>query len=138
MVADRGVAQGLLSDGQSFTAGQLQRCLRRQDPGFDLSATIPSTLRVLSSDKRAKKPSETLFRAVAQLAQSRGASPDEVLHVGSNLGRDIAPAKKIGFRTALFAGDRNSLVATREQLKNPATRPDVLITELPQIVEVLG
>ena len=93
--------------------GQLQRCVRRQDPGFDLTATIPSTLRVLSSDKKARKPSETLFRAAAHAAAARGINPGEVLHVGSNLARDIAPAKRAGFMTALFAGDRNSLVATR-------------------------
>jgi FMN phosphatase YigB (HAD superfamily) len=59
------------------------------------------------------------------------------LHVGSNLMRDIAPAKKHGFRTALFAGDRNSLAATPAQLQDSALRPDALITELPQVVELL-
>ena len=47
--------------------------------------------------RRAKKPSETLF--IAPLRRQRGAkgvSPDEVLHVGSNLGRDIAPRKRLG------------------------------------------
>jgi FMN phosphatase YigB (HAD superfamily) len=96
------------------------------------------TLRVISSDKRARKPSETLFRAAAQAAAGRGLSPGEVLHVGSNLARDIAPAKRAGFLTALFAGDRNSLAATSKQLKDPASRPDALLTELPQILEVIG
>jgi FMN phosphatase YigB (HAD superfamily) len=138
LVADRGVAQGLLADGQCFTAGQLQRCLRQQDPGFELDAVIPSTLRILSSDKKARKPSDTLFKAAVQAVAAKGISPGEVLHVGSNLTRDIAPAKKHGFHTALYAGDRNSLSATPEQLKDPATRPDVLLTELPQILEVIG
>src|SRR5262245_30565017 len=138
LVAERGVVQGLLADGQCFTAAQLRRCLRQQDPGFELDATIPSTLRVLSSDKKARKPSETLFKAALQAVAAKGISAGEVLHVGSNLVRDIAPAKKLGFRTALFAGDRNSLSATAEQLKDPATRPDVLLTELPQILEVIG
>jgi len=137
MTAERGIVQGLLADGQCFTAGQLQRCLGRQDPGFRLAAVIPSTLRVISADRRARKPSESLFRAAAQAAAARGFAPGDVLHVGSNLARDIAPAKRIGFRTALYAGDRNSLVATKDQLKDSATRPDVLITELPQIIEVI-
>jgi FMN phosphatase YigB (HAD superfamily) len=138
LTAERGVVQGLLADGQCFTPGQLQRCLRQQDRAFELDATIPLTLRVVSSDKKARKPSETLFRAAAQAALARGIGPGEVLHVGSNLARDIAPAKKAGFHTALFAGDRNSLAATPEQLKDPATRPDALLTELPQILEVIG
>jgi FMN phosphatase YigB (HAD superfamily) len=136
--ADQGVLQGLLGDGQCFTAGQLQRGLRQQDPDFDLNSVVPAAFRVLSAEKRAKKPSETLYKAAIQAAGSKGISPSEILHVGSNLTRDIAPAKKHGMRTALFAGDRNSLSATPDQLKDPATRPDVLITELPQVLEVLG
>jgi hypothetical protein len=31
LTADRGIIQGLLADGQSFTCGQLQRCLKQQD-----------------------------------------------------------------------------------------------------------
>ncbi len=138
LLADRSVTQGLLGDGQCFTVGQLQRGLRQQDPGFELGGVIPESLRIISADKKAKKPSETLFKAAVAAASARGISPSEVLHVGSNIARDIAPAKKLGFRTALFAGDRNSLAATPEQLKDPATRPDVLLTELPQILEVIA
>ncbi|MCE9563434.1 MAG: HAD hydrolase-like protein [Planctomycetes bacterium] len=138
LLADRSITQGLLGDGQCFTVGQLQRCLKQQDPGFELAAVMPETMRLISSDKKAKKPSETLFKAAVQAASARGISPSEVLHVGSSLTRDIAPAKKVGFRTALFAGDRNSLVATPEQLKDPATRPDVLLTELPQILDAIA
>jgi hypothetical protein len=41
-------------------------------------------------------------------------------------------------RTALFAGDTESLQATPEQLKDRATRPDVLLTDLEQLGEVVG
>jgi len=138
LVADQSITQGLLGDGQCFTVGQLQRGLKQQDPGFELNAVTPESLRIISGEKKAKKPSETLFKLAVQAASARGISPGEVLHVGSNLVRDIGPAKKVGFRTALFAGDRNSLAATPEQLKDPATRPDVLLTELPQILEVIS
>lgn len=138
LTADQGLVQGLLTDGQCFTVGQLRRCLRQQDPGFEVDGVIPATMRLVSADKKAKKPSDTLFKAAVQVAAARGISPSEILHVGSSLTRDIAPAKKHGFRTALFAGDRHSLVAAPEQLKDPAFRPDVLLTELPQILEVIG
>ena len=65
-------------------------------------------------------------------------TPPQVLHVGSRLLLDLAPAKKLGMRTALFVGDKESLQATKEQLKDPATRPDALLTELPQIAELVG
>jgi putative hydrolase of the HAD superfamily len=99
---------------------------------------FPSSLRIISVEKKAKKPSETLFKAAAQAAEAKGIDPGEVLHVGSNVNRDIVPAKKIGFKTALFAGDKSSLSATPEQLKDSASRPDVLLTELTQILEVIG
>ena len=137
-LADRGATQGLLADGQCFTAAQLQRCLRQQDPAFALDAVIPPALRLISAEKKARKPSDTLFGAAVEVAEGRGLAPAEVLHVGSNLARDIGPAKKRGFRTALFAGDKASLSATGEQLKDPALRPDALITELPQVLELIA
>ena len=41
-------------------------------------------------------------------------------------------------RTALFAGDKESLQATKEQLSDPAMRPDVLLTELEQIADIVN
>lgn len=130
--------QGLLADGQCFTPGQLFRCLKQQDPDFEPAPAFPANLRFISAERKAKKPSDTLFKLAAQALAEKGIRPGEVLHVGSNLARDIGPAKKHGFRTALFAGDRNSLAATPEQLKDPATRPDVMLTELPQVLEVIA
>ncbi len=138
LASDQGMLQGLLADGQCFTAGQLERCLKLQDPTFDMDAVFPSSLRIISVEKKAKKPSETLFKAAAQATEAKGIDPGEVLHVGSNVNRDIVPAKKMGFKTALFAGDKNSLSASPEQLKDSASRPDVLLTELTQILEVIG
>jgi hypothetical protein len=129
--------QGLVADGQCFTFGQLQHCLKKQDAEFDANAAFPPSLRFISAERKAKKPSDTIFKAAVQALSEKGIRPGEVLHVGSSLPRDIAPAKKHGFRTVLFAGDKNSLVATGDQLKDPAMRPDVMITELSQVLEVM-
>jgi len=137
-VGDGGRVQGLLADGQCFTAAQLQRSLNAQSPDFPLGNYLPPAFRFLSAERNARKPSDTLFRAAVAALAGRGVAPHETLHVGSSLARDIAPAKRHGFRTALFAGDKASLVADKDQLKDPATRPDVLLTDLAQIAEVLG
>jgi FMN phosphatase YigB (HAD superfamily) len=68
----------------------------------------------------------------------KGISPAEVLHVGSRVTQDLVPARRLGMHTALFAGDRASLQATPEQLKDPNARPDILLTEPAQIAEVVG
>jgi hypothetical protein len=41
-------------------------------------------------------------------------------------------------KTALFAGDKESLRATAEQFKDPAFRPDLLLTELAQLPQAFG
>jgi FMN phosphatase YigB (HAD superfamily) len=133
----RGVAQGLLADAQCFTIVQLQRGLAAQDESARLDELIDPGLRVLSCEEKARKPSERLFRRMLELLGQRGVEPGEVLHVGSRVAQDIVPARRLGLRTALFAGDKASLQATPEQLKDPASRPDVLLTGLDQILEVV-
>jgi FMN phosphatase YigB (HAD superfamily) len=136
-VAESGLAQGLLADGQPFTAVQLQRGLAAQE-AVNLDDLIDPELRTLSFEVRGRKPSERLFRHALQKLAQRGVTSDQVLHVGSRVSQDIVPARRLGMKTALFAGDRASLQATPEQLKEPAGRPDVLLTELSQITEVVS
>ncbi len=93
---------------------------------------------MLSCDVRGRKPSERLFRHALTALADRGIEPSEVLHVGSRIIQDIVPARRLGMRTALFAGDKTSLQATPEQLKEATSRPDVMLTELSQISEVVG
>src|SRR5262249_54100599 len=137
-VAAAGLAQGLLADAQSFTLVQLQRGLAAQDPEARLEGLLSEGLTFLSYEARTKKPSERLFRQPLSPLPERGISPGQVLHVGSRLQQDLAPARRLGMRTALFAGDRCSLQATAEQLNQPANRPDVLLTKLKQIADVVG
>ncbi len=136
-VAARAIKHCLLADAQCFTIVQLQRCLAQQDDSARLDALIDPGLRALSCEQRARKPSERLFRHLLELLEKHDIGPSEVLHVGSRIDQDIVPARKLGMRTALFAGDKASLQATPEQLKDPASRPDVLLTELSQITEIV-
>jgi len=137
-LADAGIAQGLLADGQCFTPTQLARGLATQDETVQLDAVMPAANRVLSFQHRARKPSDLVFQAAVEAMGVLGFEPHEILHVGSSLPRDVGPAKKWGMRTALFAGDRASLVATGDQLKDPRYRPDALLTDLSQVAQVVG
>ncbi len=133
----RGLVQGLLADAQPFTPLQLQRGLEAQQPGLRLDDVLDEGLRFLSCELRARKPSERLFRQAKSALAERGVGAEDVLHVGSSVTRDLIPARRAGFRTALFAADKGSLQATPEQLRDPAGRPDVLLTELDQLTEVI-
>jgi hypothetical protein len=136
-VAGSGLTQGLLADGQCFTPLQLQRGLAAQDAGVMLDALLSDGPCSLSYDIRGQKPSPRLFRHALDQLKAHGVEPSQVLHVGSRITQDIVPARRLGLRTALFAGDKASLQATPEQLKDPAQRPDVMLTDLNQIAEVL-
>jgi FMN phosphatase YigB (HAD superfamily) len=95
-------------------------------------------LRILSYEQRARKPSERLFGRLLEVLRQRGLEPEQVLHIGSRMNADMVPAKRLGLRTGLFAGDKASLQATIEQLKDSLTRPDVLLTDLEQIADVVS
>jgi hypothetical protein len=137
-VSEKGLRQGLLADGQCFTTVQLQRGLAEQDSEANLSGWLSEGLTVLSGDLRGRKPSERMFRQALAALSDVGVEANEVLHVGSRVQQDLVPARRLGMRTALFAGDKASLQATPEQLKEPSSRPDVLLTDLSQLTEVVG
>jgi FMN phosphatase YigB (HAD superfamily) len=65
-----------------------------------------------------------------------GLEPGQVLYVGSQPEEEIAPAKKRGFRTALFLGDKASADVSPDHLKQDRTRPDALLTRLEQVLDV--
>jgi FMN phosphatase YigB (HAD superfamily) len=134
----KGLLLGLVGDGQCFTALQLMRALGKQGKLAPLADLFDPELVVLSFDVGARRPSERLFRAAFSKLAARGISPGHVLHVGASLPNDLVPAKRLGFHTAMFAGDKTSVAATNEQLQDKSTRPDVMITELAQLAEVVG
>ena len=134
-LTNSGIVQGLLGEGQCFTPVQVARGLRAQDASLSPPWGDQVTL---SYECRGRKPSERLFRLALERLQTRDISANEVLHIGSRIKEDIVPARRLGMKTALFAGDKASLQATQEQLKDPNSRPDILLTELTQLLEVLG
>lgn len=85
--------------------------------------------------ERVAKPSPTLLGRL--LARNRW-EPATVLMVGNDLTKDVQPARSLGCRTALFAGDRRSLRADPAALHDPARRPDAILTHLDQLSAVLS
>jgi FMN phosphatase YigB (HAD superfamily) len=136
-VAANGLTQGLLGDAQFFTTLQLQRGLSQQDRSTQLDDLISPRFQILSHQVGVCKPSLQLFRQALAVLGQEGISPDQVLHIGSRIGHDLVPARRVGMKTGLFAGDKASLQATPEQLKDPASRPDVLLVQLDQITEIV-
>jgi len=85
------------------------------------------------------KPSQKLYSIAAdRLKQKLGLEVWECLYVGNDMRNDIWPAQAIGFKTALFAGDRLSLRLREDHPYCKDTRPDVIVTSLPELLSVIG
>src|SRR5262245_40220502 len=103
------VTLGLLGDAQCYSTLQLARALAKQGKLAALSDLFDPDVAALSYDVGARKPSERLFRKVIGQLAPRNIAPNQVLHVGANLPNDVIPARRLGFRTAVFAGDKASV-----------------------------
>ncbi|MGB0409197.1 MAG: HAD family hydrolase [Opitutales bacterium] len=127
----RGVVMSIISNAQFYTPFLFEAFLGHtiDELGFC------SDCNVWSYAELEGKPSQALYRLAAQrLNQHQGIEPNECLYVGNDMRNDIWPAQALGFRTALFAGDRLSL---RRRQDHPACKDlqaDLEITELSQIL----
>jgi FMN phosphatase YigB (HAD superfamily) len=131
------IQQGYLSDGQPFTLVQSLRALARQGELPPLSELFrPQTL-VLSSDVGARKPSRSLFAQAVSNLRGLGISAEQTLHVSCRLATDLAPAKAVGMKTALLAAEKSGLEVSSSLLKDAATKPDRLLTDLAQLSGML-
>jgi FMN phosphatase YigB (HAD superfamily) len=137
-VAEGGIRQCALADGQCFTLVQLTRALREQGTVNDVRNLLPDSLNTLSYEWGMRKPSISLYAQMILRFKEFGIEPNQIMHVGTRIHDDLAVAKSCGMRTVLFAGDKVSLKATAQDLKNPETRPDRLITALPQLRDILS
>lgn len=81
------------------------------------------------------KPSIFMFNAAVEKLEKIGVSVHSVLYIGNDMLNDIYPAKKAGFRTALFAGDARSLRLRENHPKCKDLSADIIITDLIQILD---
>lgn len=137
-VAEAGLRQGILSDGQAFTLVQLLRALRTQGTLPPLGQLFDLEHVTFSFQEGVRKPSPSLYESALEKLEEDGIRPRQVLHVGCRLRDDLAVAKRYGMRTALYAGERLSLRATKEDLQDAGMKPDRLMTELAQIRDILA
>jgi putative hydrolase of the HAD superfamily len=102
------------------------------------SSSWNTELTLLSFQIREGKPSVRLYERIRDAAEKMGMKSQEILYIGNDFCKDVAPAQKVGFRTGLFAGDARSLQAGPDGLPAALKRADVVLTELQQIDQVLS
>ncbi len=137
-IAESGRTQGLLADAQSFSYIQMLRALRQEGKLRSPEGWFAPNCLALSYRVGFRKPSKILFETSVKQFEKAGVSAGEILYISSRIRGDLGVAKKMGMKTALYAGDQASLEASPKDLKDAALKPDRLIVELRQVESVLG
>jgi FMN phosphatase YigB (HAD superfamily) len=136
-IAAKGLLQGVHANGQQATPVFLQRELAEQGRLTGLGELFDPALCVWSYETGVRSESARGMEALTQAVASKGLEPDAVLVIGSDMDRDLAPAKKAGFRTGFLAADRATAKVAPAQLKDDKTKPNVLFTAYEQVVKAL-
>lgn len=132
-LSNSGMDVGIISNAQFFTLPILSALFDAtiDEVGFD------SDLRFLSYDRHWAKPDPHLYELACDELRKRGITPEETVFVGNDLLNDVTPARAVGFRTALFAGDQRSLRMRTGDERVDGVTPDVIITDFRQLTECL-
>ena len=127
----QGMDLGLVSNAQFYTPLLFPALLGRsaEECGFE------PDLQFYSYRHGFAKPGMPLFALAVRALAQRGILPNHVLYVGNDMLNDIVPASRVGFRTALFAGDRRSLRLRQEDPRLAGVDATIVITDLAQLVE---
>ncbi len=85
----------------------------------------------------AKPSTDIFFSVISRLKKEFSINPDEILYVGNDMLNDVYSAKSAGINAALFAGDRRSLRLRKGDTAVKKIKPDLIITNLDQILELV-
>jgi putative hydrolase of the HAD superfamily len=131
---DRGIRLGLISNAQFFTPLLFDAFFGASPEalGFD-----PELL-TYSFEVGEAKPSPNLFTPATRRLLALGMKPENALYVGNDMLNDIFAARRAGFKTALFAGDRRSLRLREGDGRVQGIRPDRVIRNLKEVSFLVG
>lgn len=131
---EAGQKLGIVSNAQFFTPLAFEPLTGRPLEGWGFD---DPKLNIWSYEHREAKPGTYLYERCAEGLEARGIQTEEALFVGNDLRNDVWPAQKVGFKTALFAGDARSLRWRRDDPSVAAVQPDAVITDLRQLLEIV-
>lgn len=132
-LSSRGFELGIISNSQFYTPIAFEALSGRslEDLGFNLN------LLHWSYEESRKKPGLVFYESFLSKAKDElpDFSAENYLYVGNDMLKDVYPASELGMKTALFAGDARSLKWRKDNPRTRDLKPDIIITELKQILE---
>jgi putative hydrolase of the HAD superfamily len=128
------ISMGIISNAQFYTSCLFRWFLNAgpEELGFNADLIFYSYRYEMA------KPSPSLFEMAAATLKGGGIQPSAVLYLGNDMLNDIYPACNAGFQTALFAGDRRSLRLRRDDPRCRDLTPDMVVTDLGQLIELIN
>ena len=128
-------ALGIVSNAQFYTPIILKALAGQGSNGLPFAPDLCAW----SWQSGHAKPSTEIFRPVHEkLVVERQITPAEILYVGNDMLKDIKPATELGWKTALFAGDRRSLRLRQQDPALHGVRPWSVITNLLQLLDLVA
>lgn len=132
---DKQLKLGIISNSQFYTPIAFEALAEKSLDEFGFS----SELLHWSFDVAMKKPGLLFYEQFLSKAEKAfpQLKPENYLYVGNDMLKDIYPANHFGMKTALFAGDQRSLKWHRKDSRTKNLKPDLVITELIQLLNCL-
>jgi putative hydrolase of the HAD superfamily len=120
------LAMGFVSNAQFYTLHMFPGLLDQEpvDLGFE------PELQFFSFRHLRAKPDPFLYQLASKALAKRGILAEKVLYIGNDMLNDVWAAATVGFRTALFAGDRRSLRWRAGDPRLGSSQPDIVLTDL--------
>ena len=138
-LTEAGIVQGLLADAQSFSVVQILRALRRQGTLPPLGELFDLKCLTLSHREGVRKPSLSLYQTcLDRFGHIHDVQPHEILYVSCQLRDDLAVAKQLGMRTALYAVDKTDCSVEQSDMQDQDLRPDRLVTDLNHLCQIMA
>jgi len=129
----RNILMGIISNAQFYTPYLFDWFLDSNpiDLGFHPDLTL------YSYKFGYAKPSTFMFQVATNRLKNRLIPPQSTLYIGNDMLNDIYPARLVGFKTALFAGDARSLRLRKDDPKCNDLTVDLFITDLIQLIDYI-
>jgi putative hydrolase of the HAD superfamily len=127
------LAMGIISNAQFFTPLLFEWFLNASPNQLGFH----SELIFLSYQMQHAKPSMLPFKKAAAALNAMGFRTAAAVYVGNDMRNDVYLAKQLGFQTALFAGDARSLRLRGDDPQCRDLTPDLVLTDLSQLIDYL-
>jgi putative hydrolase of the HAD superfamily len=126
---------GIVSNAQFYTPLIMNHYLKNE-PSEEAIPPFDPDLTVFSFKVGKGKPDSYLYKSIIpNLKNKYRLEPQEALFIGNDMLNDVYAANKVGFKTALFAGDKRSLRWRKDRIGS--LKPDYVITELQQLKRII-